>query len=322
MASATDNMPAMPEPGGLLLPEAPCSALSRRTVHDGGERGWAPSLDGRDAHSRSDWLAEEWPVAIVVNGISHAVMMCSPVDLEDFALGFALTEGLIARAADCLDTEVEMSAQGAVVNLTVTAASEWRLKGRRRNLEGRTGCGLCGVDSLAQVHREVPRVADTAVSADAMQQALRALRHEQHLQQRSGATHAAALCEPDGRLLCVREDVGRHNALDKLVGALVRARLDTSGCFVCITSRASFEMVHKTLAAGIGALVAVSAPTALAVDTATAGNLALAGFARGDAFVAYTWPERFGLMPVAAQAAPAGDIGGAAPAARGAAQPL
>jgi FdhD protein len=162
-------------------------------------------------------------------------------------------------------------------------------------MAGRTGCGLCGVDSLQQVRRELPQVPAVNVAPAAIQLALRALRQYQVLQQRSGATHAAALCNAQGELLCVREDVGRHNALDKLIGAMQHQRLHDPHHFVCITSRASFEMVQKTAMAGIGALVAVSAPTALAVDTARACHLALAGFARGDAFVAYTFPERFGI---------------------------
>jgi FdhD protein len=267
------------------------------TVHDGGARSWQPAAAGIDVrgHGRSDWLAEEIPVALVFNGISHAVMMCSPLDLDDFALGFGLSEGLLASPAELLDCGVQDSAQGLAVQLTVTAACEWRLKERRRSMAGRTGCGLCGVDSLQQVKRELLQVPAVNVAPAAIQLALRALRQHQVLQQRSGATHAAALCNAHGEMLCVREDVGRHNALDKLIGAMQRQRLHDPQHFVCITSRASFEMVQKTAMAGIGAVVAVSAPTALAVDTAHECNLALAGFARGDAFVAYTYPERFGI---------------------------
>ncbi len=264
------------------------------TVYDGGASQWRPpSL--QHVPARSDWLAEETPVALVFNGVSHAVMMCSPLDLEDFALGFGLSEGLLSDPAELLDVAVQVVSEGLALQMTVTAACEWRLKERRRTLTGRTGCGLCGVDSLQQVQHELPRAPHVDVSPDAIQQALRALRQHQTLQQRSGATHAAALCNPQGTLLRVREDVGRHNALDKLIGAMRRDKLEPEGGFICITSRASFEMVQKAVVAGVGALVAVSAPTALAVDTAQAANLALAGFARGDAFVAYTFPERFGV---------------------------
>jgi len=278
--------------------EAGVPGLRACTVHDGGARAWQDAgraAVGASPHGRTDWLAEEVPVALVFNGISHAVMMCSPLDLEDFALGFGLSEGLLAHAAELLDCSVQEGAQGLAVQLTVTAACEWRLKERRRSMAGRTGCGLCGVDSLQQVRCELPQVPAVNVSPRAIQLALRALRQHQVLQQRSGATHAAALCNAQGDLLCVREDVGRHNALDKLIGAMQRQRLHDPQHVVCITSRASFEMVQKTAMAGIGALVAVSAPTALAVDTARDCQLALAGFARGDAFVAYTHPERFGI---------------------------
>jgi len=285
--------PQVPQGGTEAAPQP---GLRTFTVWDGGTRQWLPpSL--QPVQARSDWLAEETPVALVFNGISHAVMMCSPLDLEDFALGFGLSEGLLSEPAELLDVAVQVVPEGLAVQMTVTAACAWRLKARRRNLAGRTGCGLCGVDSLQQVQHELPRAPQMDVSPEAIQQALRALRQHQTLQQLSGATHAAALCSPQGALLRVREDVGRHNALDKLIGAMRLGKLDAHGGFICITSRASFEMVQKAVMAGVGALVAVSAPTALAVDTAQAANLALAGFARGDAFVAYTFPERFGVPP-------------------------
>ena len=284
-------------------PDAEPSGLRAWTVHDAGDRAWRPGQpDG--PRTRKDWLAEEWPVALVFNGVSHVVMMASPLDLEDFALGFGLSEGLLSQPADLLDIAIEPQADGIAVQLTVTASCEWRLKARRRRLAGRTGCGLCGIDSLQQVQRELPAAPPTTAGPQAIQAALRALRQHQVLQQRSGATHAAALCNAQGDPVCVREDVGRHNALDKLIGAIHHQRLSTHDAFVCITSRASFEMVQKTISAGVGVLVAVSAPTALAVDTALAHRLALAGFARGDTFVAYTYPERFGLLDTAADAGP------------------
>jgi FdhD protein len=283
--------PQVPQGGTEVAPQP---GLRTFTVWDGGARQWLPpSL--QHVQARSDWLAEETPVALVFNGISHAVMMCSPLDLEDFALGFGLSEGLLRDLTELLDVAIQAVPEGLAVQMTVTAACEWRLKARRRTLTGRTGCGLCGVDSLQQVQHELPRAPHVDVSPEAVQLALRALRQHQTLQQRSGATHAAALCSAQGELQCVREDVGRHNALDKLIGAMRCGKLAPEGGFICITSRASFEMVQKAVVAGVGALVAVSAPTALAVDTARDANLALAGFARGDAFVAYTFPERFGV---------------------------
>lgn len=250
---------------------------------------------GAQARAQSDWLADEVPVALVFNGISHAVMLASPADLEEFALGFGLTEGLLAGAEELYGVDVHEVPEGVEVHLEVAAACEWRLKQRRRTLAGRTGCGLCGTDSLGQVRRELPRVPMRPLTTQALGRAQRELRMSQGVQQLTGATHAAAWCAADGEVKLVREDIGRHNALDKLVGALVRARAATADGFICITSRASFEMVQKTAMAGVGALAAVSAPTALAVETARQCGLALAGFVRGDDLVAYTYPERLGL---------------------------
>ena len=247
--------------------------------------------------ARADLLAQEVPVALVFNGVSHAVMLASPLDLEDFALGFALTEGLIASPRDLYGVESQAVEGGIELRLAVSAESEWGLKARRRSLAGRTGCGLCGTDSLAQVQRALAPAPAVRVPTGALGLAQRGLWQHQVLQQLTGATHAAAWCAPDGRVRLVREDVGRHNALDKLIGALVRAGDDPREGFAAITSRASFEMVQKTVAAGIGALAAVSAPTELAVHTAQSLNLALAGFVRGSDGVAYTFAERFGLDP-------------------------
>lgn len=242
-----------------------------------------------------DWLAEEVPVALVVNGISHTVMLASPSDLEDFALGFAFTEGLIDSPDQCYGIEAEAVPGGIALALQVSAAAAWRLKERRRSMAGRTGCGLCGTDSLSQVQRALPPAPAVQLKPEALTHAQHALREHQHMQQRTGATHAAAWCSLQGQVELVREDVGRHNALDKLIGALLHARRPTRDGFALITSRASFEMVQKTAAAGIGVLAAVSAPTLLAVQTAQALNLALAGFVRGQGCVAYTYPERFGF---------------------------
>ena len=248
--------------------------------------------------ARQDYVAQEVPVALVFNGISHAVMMASPADLEDFALGFSLTEGLLNNASELYGVEVRPMKDGIELHLEVSAACEWRLKERRRTLAGRTGCGLCGTDSLSQVHRELPAVHAFETTADAVLKATTELRQWQPVQQLTGATHAAAWADVSGNILRVKEDVGRHNALDKLIGALVRAQVNPSSGFLCITSRASFEMVQKTVAFGAGMLAAVSAPTALAVEVASSHNLMLAGYVRGTQLVAYSFPERIGLAPL------------------------
>jgi FdhD protein len=238
-------------------------------------------------------LADEVPVALVFNGISHAVMMATPLHLEDFALGFALTEGLIDHAQQVYGLEVIEQALGMEVQINMAAQCEARLKERRRQMAGRTGCGLCGADSLAQVKLSLPQAPSVNVDVPAMQRAHAGLRALQPLKLQTGATHAAAWSDVQGRIQIVREDVGRHNALDKLIGAMSKAHVPAAEGFVCITSRASFEMVQKTIKGGAGALTAVSAPTRMAVDMALAHNLSLAGQVRGDRFTAYSHPERF-----------------------------
>ena len=265
-------------------PATPCVRSLPVTVHRAGATSSAP-----------DWVAEEVPVALVCNGIAHAVMLASPADLEDFALGFGLTEGLLDHAGELRAVDVVPAGSGLELRMEVAAACEWRLRQRRRALAGRTGCGLCGVESLAQVRRTLPTVPPVRLALAALARAQRELHLLQEVQRLAGATHAAAWCDLQGAVRIVREDVGRHNALDKLVGAMVRAGVDAGAGFVCVTSRASFEMVQKTALAGAGALAAVSAPTALAVECAQACGMALAGRVRGDDFVAYTHPERFGL---------------------------
>lgn len=248
------------------------------------------------AANRQDWVADEVPVALVFNGITQAVMLASPSDLEDFALGFALTEGLIESSKELYGTEVNASSHGIEVELEVASACEWRLRERRRFMAGRTGCGLCGVDSLGQVRRALSRVETASVALAALGIAQRELRTYQAAQQLTGATHAASWSDWLGNAHLVREDVGRHNALDKLIGAMVRKNTDPTTGFISITSRASFEMVQKTAAAGVGILSAVSAPTALAVRTAQELGIALAGFVRGEDCVLYTYPEQF-ILP-------------------------
>jgi FdhD protein len=238
-------------------------------------------------------LAEEVPVALVFNGISHAVMMASPVHLEDFALGFALSEGLIDQATQLFGVEVIHQRNGIELQLDVAAQTEARLKERRRNMAGRTGCGVCGADSLNQVQLALPQAPEVHIDVDAMHRAHAQMRALQPLKLQTGATHAAAWSNAQGQITLLREDVGRHNALDKLIGALSKASIDVQQGFICITSRASFEMVQKTVMAGAGALTAVSAPTRLAVELAEQHNLALAGLVRGQTFTAYSHLSRF-----------------------------
>jgi FdhD protein len=200
---------------------------------------------------------------------------------------------LIDQASQLYGVEVIEQPLGVEVHLEVAAQCEARLKERKRSMTGRTGCGLCGTDSLAQVKLSLPLAPEVQVDVQAMQRAHAGLRALQPLKLQTGATHAAAWSDANGVIQILREDVGRHNALDKLIGAMTKAGVDTTQGFVCITSRASFEMVQKTIQSGAGALTAVSAPTLLAVDIAQSHNLLLAGQVSGDSFTAYSFPERF-----------------------------
>ena len=240
-----------------------------------------------------DSVVEEVPVALVYNGISHAVMLATPTDLEDFALGFSLSEGLIASPAELLEVEINATPLGIELQLRVTAERFQGFKATRRQLAGRTGCGLCGRESLEQAILPVPQVAGTlAVPAGALTRAIAALPEVQGLHRQSGGVHAAAWAGIDGEIQLVREDVGRHNALDKLIGALRRQRIDPAAGFVLITSRASHELVHKAASAGIQLLAAVSAPTGLAVRNAEAAGMTLVGWLRGNGFSVYSRVDR------------------------------
>lgn len=286
MSSSSETQVAR-RPGNSVLQEAaPPLGVRRREVL---------SVRGGQASFAHDWLAEEVPVALVFNGISHAVMLATPDDLEDFAFGFSMTEGLLQDRSELRGVEIVEVADGVEVHLEVSSECEWRLKERRRTLAGRTGCGLCGTDSLSMVRRPLTPLAPMDLAESAVVNAMEAMRTWQPRQQFTGATHAAALCLPDGTIELVREDVGRHNALDKLIGACLRERRDMQGRFLAITSRASFEMVQKAACAGVSALAAISAPTAMAVDLALQSNLLLVGFARAGGMVAYTFPQRLVL---------------------------
>jgi FdhD protein len=240
----------------------------------------------------TDAIAEEVAVALSYNGVSHVVMMMTPANLADFALGFSLSEGIIDEPGDIYAIEIVTREQGIEVALTVSARHFMLLKERRRNLTGRTGCGICGAESLEQALQPVPRVArGVRVDGAAIERARARLAEHQPLQHRTGAVHAAAWCSTAGDILLVREDVGRHNALDKLIGALAQRKERGAG-FALVSSRASYEMVTKAARVGIEMLVAVSAPTALAVRLARESDLTLVGFAREGRFSVYTASER------------------------------
>lgn len=255
-------------------------------------KGCRPELD--------DWVSEEVPIALEFNGIAHAVMLATPCDLEDFGLGFGLTEGIFEDAAELYGSELSEARLGNTLSMEVSARSFASLKNRRRTLAGRTGCGVCGTESLANVLRPMPSVStDLHFESEAILAAVRSMRDKQMLNAMTGSLHAAAWCDINGEVRVLREDVGRHNALDKLVGALASAGLQADKGFIAVTSRASIEMVQKAAMARAPLLAAVSAPTQLAVDAARRSGMSLVGLARQEDLVIYAHPGRISLpVPV------------------------
>jgi FdhD protein len=241
----------------------------------------------------TDLVAEEMPVALVYHDVPHVVMLATPADLEDYAIGFTLSEGLVAHADEIRGVEVLAGVASVDVKITVAWERFAQLLQRRRNLTGRTGCGLCGAENAADAIREcAPVPAGVSVSTAELHAAIAELAARQPINARTGSVHAAAWVVPGEGIRLVREDVGRHNALDKTIGALVRARADLAGGYMLITSRASYEMVQKCATVGIALLVALSAPTAFAVRLAERCGLTLVAFARADQHVVYAHPER------------------------------
>ncbi len=240
-----------------------------------------------------DPVAEEAPVAMVYNGISHAVMMATPADIEDFALGFSLSEGILNKPGELYDIEVRETPAGLMVEMEIATARFARLRERRRSLAGRTGCGLCGIDSLDEAVRPAAPVrSDFRLPLAALRRALAELPERQTLNRNTGSLHAAAWADATGAIVAAREDIGRHNALDKLIGNLAKAQADTAQGFALLSSRLSYELVQKAAAAGIPLVVAISAPTALALSMAEASGITAVGHARADSLMVYTHPER------------------------------
>jgi len=249
--------------------------------------------DAGAAESHTETVAEEVPVALVYNGISHVVMMASPTDLEDFCLGFSLTEGIIESKSELTDCEIQRAGEGIEARIEISSRAFFRLKEHRRALQGRTGCGLCGVESLDQALRDLQKLnSELRVRPQAIHRALDALPALQGLNRITHALHAAAFCAADGEIVGVREDVGRHNAFDKLIGALSKDGVDTGNGFAVITSRCSFEMAQKAISAGIPVLAAVSAPTHLAIKLAESYDLTLLALARSDSMKLFTGARR------------------------------
>jgi FdhD protein len=285
---------------GLIAPGAMMTALAAEVLSEHPIPVWrSVSALRRDPAGTSACgrdVAEEVPLAISYNGFAHAVMMGTPRDLEDFAAGFSLAEGVITALPDMKDVAIAPHGDGIAVQIMLSAAALQRHLAlrRARSLRGHTSCGVCGVEDLAQLETlPTPTVRSSArpVEPAALAAALDKLRGFQPLSARTHGAHAAAWVRLDGTLALVREDVGRHNALDKLIGAGLRAKFDFADGFGLITSRCSYEMVQKAVAAGMPALVAISAPTGLAIRTAQAAGLTLLTLDRGGGYLIYASPN-------------------------------
>ena len=256
-------------------------------------QGTVDSWRGLNHDRREDYVAEEVPVVMVYNNVPHVVMLATPLDLEDFALGFSLTEEILQDSSELLTVRVVQRAKGIEVRMTIPERRFNLLHNKGRNMTGRTGCGLCGATSLEQAVRKPPPVGHgLSLDAGTMMAAFAEMQQQQSLNKLTGAVHAAAWLKPGAGVIMTREDVGRHNALDKLIGALskVGCQFET-GCLL-VTSRASYEMVQKAATVGITVLAAISAPTGLAIKLAEECGLTLVGFARNDNHVIYTHPHR------------------------------
>jgi len=233
-------------------------------------------------------VACEMPVAVEYNGIGYAVLMATPADLIDLAYGFALAERLIDRAADVIDLDLHETARGMILRAHLSQACAPRIEARVRHRTTESACGLCGIENLEQALRPLPRVIRQSHAGDAaLFRALADLSEHQPLNRETGAVHAAAACAADGEIRLAREDVGRHNAFDKLVGAMLREGLKWDGGFALLSSRCSYELVEKAVLSGCPLLATISAPTSLAVEQAAAAGLPLRVLLRSDAVLAY-----------------------------------
>ncbi len=240
-----------------------------------------------------DDVAEEVPVAFLYHGIPHVVMLATPQDLEDLGVGFTFTEALVGAPAEIHGVEAVALDDACELRLTIAPERFSALLLRQRNLTGRTGCGLCGTETLEEaIRRPAPVGAGVGLTTVELHAALKELQAKQPLNARTGSVHAAAWCRPQAGVQVVREDVGRHNALDKVIGALLRAGTDASTGYLLVSSRASYEMVQKAATAGITLMAAISAPTALAIRLADGCGMTLIGFARDSSHVVYTHPQR------------------------------
>lgn len=249
--------------------------------------------DGLQLSNASDYIAEEVPVVLVYNNQPHVVMLTTPLDLEDFALGFSITENIVSNPGEVKSIRTVQRSKGIEIRIQIPDANFEKLHKFDRNLTGRTGCGLCGTKTLEKAMRKMSPVKQgLTVDAKALIKALNSMHELQFLNQVTGSVHGAAWFSPDHGVTCLREDLGRHNALDKLIGSLLKSKTNFEGGCLLVTSRASYEMVQKAVSVGITIMAAISAPTALAVRLADENGLTLLGFVRKERHVIYTHPHR------------------------------
>jgi FdhD protein len=287
MSDTDSDTPRDPTPQGVVADNV--AADPKPVSAEVGIERWVGGVTTRT----TDLVAEESPVGLVYHGVPHVVMLATPANLEDFAVGFTLSEGLVARPDEIRAVEVVQGAEATDVKVTVAWERFSELLNRRRNLTGRTGCGLCGAETAEDAIREPAVVGPgPSVTTEQLHAAIEQLGSMQPINARTGSVHGAAWVVPGKGIQLVREDVGRHNALDKAIGALVREGADLSSGYMLITSRASYEMVLKSATVGISFLCALSAPTAFAVRLAHRTGLTLVAFARRDKHVIYSHPGR------------------------------
>lgn len=288
--SASAAADSAPTPGGERIVTANEGATTIAPTTEIPVQRWKRG----ESITTTDRVAEEVPVALIYHGTPHVVMLATPADLEDYAIGFTLSEGYVANADEIRSVEVVQGDETLEVRIGIAWERYTALLRRRRNLNGRTGCGLCGAETIEDAIREFePTTAQgPTVTVEDLHAAIIQLDGLQPLNSQTGSVHAAAWVLPGEGIQLVREDVGRHNALDKTLGALVRAKADFNAGYLLITSRASYEMVQKAATMGIGFVAALSAPTAFAVRLAVSSGITLVGFARRDQHVVYANPER------------------------------
>lgn len=239
------------------------------------------SYQGDDHCEKDDCLISEEAVQFIYNGVPHLVMMCTPTDLEDLAYGFSLTEGIVQTVQQILSVAIKETMVGIELHIEIDPILMSRLEGNQRKMSARTGCGVCGVENLSLVEKTLVELAPAeSMTYECIQQALCQSHDVQVYGQQTGASHAAFLCDRKGDIIITREDVGRHVALDKLIGALMQSKIDVNKHFILMSSRASFEIVQKTIAIRVPVLVTMSAPTDKAVQLAKKYHLSLWGFAR------------------------------------------